>query len=115
MQLDDTPLTQHKRVLDDVLQFPHVPGVGMFHQPGKHVVRYARNLRALQLVELRDDVLDEQRNILAALRQAGQPEMNDADPIVQVFAKRPRTHQVGQVFVRGRHHAHIDGHRLDTS
>ena len=59
-----------------------------------------------------DEVLDQQRNVLAALGQPRQVDRDHLQPVVQVAAERAGRDRVFQVAVGGRQDAHVDLNRL---
>ena len=115
IQLDHAAPAEDERLLDDVLQFTDISRIVMFHEPCHDFIGNARDVLALQVVELRDQVVDQQGNVFAALLKARQFQMDHADAIVQVVAERAGLDQLGQVLVRGRHDTDIDGDRLNTA
>src|SRR5262245_40981465 len=56
-----------------------------------------------------EETLDEQRQILEALAERGQPDLDDGEAIEQVGAKRLRVDLGAQVAVRRRDHANVGG------
>ena len=64
---------------------------------------------------LPQEMLDEQRDVLAPLAQRGQVDVHDVEPVVEVFAERALDHQVLQVLMRGRDHARVDLDRVGAA
>ena len=62
-------------------------------------------------VRLRQESLDEERNIFLALAQRRQRQADDVKAVKQIFAKTPRLDLFLQIPVRRRHNANVD---LDT-
>src|SRR6185503_14016628 len=62
--------------------------------------------------DLPQEVLDEQRNVLAALAQRRQMNVDDVEAVVEVLAERALDHQILEILMRGRDHARIDLDRL---
>src|ERR1035438_6116953 len=87
LQLNHPAPAQHEGVLDNILQLPHVAGEVMFHEPGQHWVGNAGNIFALEPVEPRDEMVNQQRDVLPPVSQARQFNANDMNPIEQVLAK----------------------------
>src|SRR6185312_14535497 len=65
--------------------------------------------RALVLVgELTQEVLDEERDVVAALAQGRQRHAHDVEPVEQVFAELALLHQAAEIAVGGDEDAHVD-------
>jgi hypothetical protein len=64
-------------------------------------------LGAEALVEARDEVVDEEGDVLAALAERGDGERHHVEPEVQVFAEAPGLALLLQVAGAGGHHAHL--------
>jgi len=63
--------TEHESVLNDVLQLTDIPGVIVLHQNCQNPVGDSRDVFALQAIELRDEVLDEERDVIAPIAEPG--------------------------------------------
>ena len=55
------------------------------------------------------EVLGKQQDVLAALAQRGQADLEAAQPIVQVLPEAARGHGLDQIHLGGGHHPHVDG------
>ena len=110
LRLDVAALTEDEGVLDDVLQFADVAGEIMAHERGQGLVRYADDVLALLGAVFADKMLDEQGDVLLALAQGRQADLDHVEPVEQVVAEGARPHQRLQVAVGGGDDAHV---RLD--
>ena len=54
------------------------------------------------------EVLDEQLDVVAALAQRRQHDVDDVEPVVEVFAEPSRAHECRQILVRRRDQPHVD-------
>ena len=61
------------------------------------------------------EMVDEERNVLAALAQRRHREMNHVDPVEQVLPELPLRDQLLEVPVRRGHHPDVGGHRATRS
>jgi hypothetical protein len=59
------------------------------------------------LGDLLEEVRDQQRDVLAPARQRRHLDVHDVEAVVEVLAERAGHHQLLQVAVRGRDHAHV--------
>ena len=57
---------------------------------------------------LGDEVLDEQRDVLAPLAQRRQRDRDDVDAVEEILAERSRLDRLGEIAVRGGDDAHVD-------
>lgn len=65
--VDTSLLAEHESVLQDVFQLPHVARVIVFHQAHEHRVGNAGHILALEPVQSGDEMVHQQRDVLAAL------------------------------------------------
>ena len=68
-EFDETAPAEHEGVLDDVLELPGVAGKVRPHEHVHDLARNARHVLVLDLVESRNEVLDEERDVLSAVAQ----------------------------------------------
>ena len=54
-----------------------------------------------------EEKVDEQRNVVAAIAQRRHVDVDDVEPVEQVFAEQPLGDEIAQVLVRRRDHAHV--------
>ncbi len=67
LKRDDGSFAAHEGVLDDILQFSHVPGVRVILQEVQRVGSHLSDVPAQFAIELVHKVLDQKRHILTAL------------------------------------------------
>ena len=98
-------------MLDDVLQLPNVARVVVLHQYGHDLIREADDILALEAVELRDEVAQQERDILAPFAKGGKVKVDDVQAVVEVLPEFPPDDLLLQVLVaRGDEaHIHADG------
>ncbi|MPN50040.1 hypothetical protein SDC9_197665 [bioreactor metagenome] len=102
-------------MFDDILEFTDIPGKLMLHQTSQHFIRRPRNGFALQPIEPGNEMIYEQRNILAPISQAGQLQPHNVNPIKEVLTKAALLHQLAQVLVSSRNDPHIGLYGLYTT
>ena len=103
---------QQQRLLDRRAQLAHValPDVldaGAQRGAGQRLGRAAEALRRVL-----QEVLDQQRNVLAPLGERRDDELDDAQPVVEILAELPGAHRRLEILVGGGEHAHVDLERL---
>ena len=89
-----------------------LPGQWILRQ---HAVRLRRQLLGLAPVgggELAQEVIGQQRNVLAPLAQRRHVERNHVQPVEQILAKIAALDLLLQILVGGRDHAHVHLHEL---
>ena len=64
---------------------------------------------------LRQEVLDEERDVRAPLAQRGQRDRDHVEPVEEVLAEAALAHLLLEVAVGGRHDPHVDRHRLGAA
>ena len=106
---------QHDRTLDDVLQLAHVarPVVSLHEVEG-----LGRQLQVRLVVlgpVLLQEVMGEQRDVFAPVAQRRQLDLDDVQPIVEVFSELPFGHELLEVDVGRRDDAGVDLLRLDPA
>ena len=87
--------TKRDRTLDGVLEFAHVSRVVMGEQNPQRLRRHPYNLAFAQTIESHNEVVDQERNVLAALAEGRQNDPHHIDSVVQVLTDRPGLHQLG--------------------
>ena len=83
-ELEAIPVAQDEGVLDDVLELAHVAGEVVRHQEAEDLGVNAGDVLPLEAVEPGDEVLDEQRDVLAPLAQRRDLDLHDVDAVVEV-------------------------------
>ncbi|OPZ59375.1 MAG: hypothetical protein BWY87_01038 [Deltaproteobacteria bacterium ADurb.Bin510] len=98
-------------MFDGMLQFTHITGPGVIHQGLLGFGREARDSALETLVEQRQEVLKQQRDVLAALPERRQGELDHLEPVIEILAKFALSDHLAQVAVGGRDHAgaNLDG------
>jgi hypothetical protein len=86
-QLDKPSSAEHERVFDGVFQFANVARIIVFHQSREHILRHADDVLSLEPVELRHEVLDQERDVFSALLQVWQHQADDVNAVKEVFAE----------------------------
>jgi hypothetical protein len=79
---DDISTAEYEGLFYNVFQLAYITGIIVLHQAGHYFVRNARDILALQRIELCNQMLDEQGDILASLLEGWQLEMDYTDAIV---------------------------------
>src|SRR5438093_1441245 len=79
---------------------------------GAGPVRDCANPLAVAFRELADEVGGEQDEIVSPLHQRGEPDRDDREAIVEVFAEASLLDRLLEIAVGGRDQAHVDGDRL---
>ena len=67
-----------------------------------------RRAVAVAAAHVLEEVIDEQRDVLAPLAQRRHVDVDHVDPVVEVLPEQPLGHHLRQGPVRGRDHAHVD-------
>ncbi|MCY1298107.1 hypothetical protein D9M70_475780 [compost metagenome] len=101
-------LGENDAALDDVLQLADVAWPVVVHAGGQGTVGESQGLLAVLLVKTLDEVLGEQRDIVAPLAQGGNRHRKDVQPVVQVGAELAGLDGFHQVFVGGGDDPHVD-------
>ncbi|MBP1637187.1 MAG: hypothetical protein H6Q10_3761 [Acidobacteria bacterium] len=104
VHLDRLGLPGHHQPLEHVLQLAHVPGPRVLEQ-GRQRLRGHRARRVRPLAaEVGEEVLDQRRDVLLALAQGRDVQVNDVQAVVEILPERPLRDHLGQVPVgRGDH------------
>ena len=104
---DDVALGERHRPLERVFQLADVAGpiVGQDHFLGF----WSQRLRPFGALggDVGEEFFDEDRNIVAAIAQRGQMNVDDVEPVVEIGAEAPALDVVFQIAVRRRHDAHV--------
>ena len=87
---DARPRAQHHRALDDVLQLADVARPAVVHQQVERLrLELDAGLAVLRAVLL-EEVLRQRRNVVLALPQRRQVDVDDVQPVVEVLAEPAR-------------------------
>ena len=103
---------QAREPVDDVAQLADIAGVRVVQQERAQSPRHLDRAPLERFGGFVADELEQHRNLVPALAQRRQREMNDAEPIEQVLAEFPFFAQLAQVAVGGRDDARIHGDPL---
>ena len=106
------PGREQQRLLDRRAQLAHValPLVG--HAGPQRVGRERLHLAMEARRGVLQEVVDQERDVLAALGERRDHQLDDAQAIVQVLAEAAGAHRRLEVLVGGGEHAHVDADRL---
>ena len=99
---------QRHRALDHVLELADVAREAVRHQPIHHLVAGPLDRLAELARILLDEVIDEQRDVLAPLVQRRHRDLDHVQPVVEILAEAPGRHLVLQAPVRRADDAHVD-------
>ena len=112
IELNHVCSAEHHGIFDDVLQLPDISRQRMPHQLLQCLFRHTARLAPTLGVELPDEVLDQQRDVLAALRQRWQFDFDDVKSIEEIFPEPPQGNLLRQGLIGGGNDAHIGFQRL---
>ena len=98
----------HGGVADGILQFADVAGPGVALEEEARAGGYTTNLLAELLREFRDEVLDEERQVLFAFGEGGDRDFDHGEAVVEVLAKELVGDRLAQVAVRRGDDADVD-------
>ena len=101
---------EDERAFDVVAQFAHIAGPGVRAELPEHLVRQRQRRHPQRRGELLHEVVHELRDVLRIFAQAGQADVDDREPVVEILAKAAGPDLGGEVAVGGRNDAHIDRH-----
>ena len=105
--VDGIAFAHHAGMGEDVLQFAHVAGPGVARQQDLGARGDAADRFAVLGGHALDEVALEQRQILLALGQSRQFELDHRQPVEQVFPELLAFDHLAQIAVGGGHHADI--------
>ena len=103
-----SPLGQHHRLQDGVLQLAHVAGPGVRVQRRFGLRRERADGLAVLHREHVEEVAREQRNVVAPLAQRRHAQPHDVQAVEEIFAEAPGSHVVFEIAVRRRDDSHVD-------
>ena len=99
---------ENHAALDHVFQLADVARPRVVEQQLAAVVADAGDVFLIKRGVFFQKILNQQRNILAALAQGRDKHGKGVEAVIQVGTKAPLLHGFEQVFIGGRHHAHVD-------
>jgi len=105
----------HDGALDGILQLTHIPRPVVVQ---KHLQGSLGNVGHLFAQLVRDPfhkVRGQQRDVLTPVPQRGDADLDHVQTIVKIVAEPALLHQLGQVLVGGRDHAHVDAHLVASA
>src|SRR6266849_1325061 len=109
--LDDLVSREDRGALDRVLQLAHVARPWIAKEPG-HRRRAQAEAAAQALGGATEEVLGEERNVLAALAQRGQRDRDHVEAIEEVFPEAALANQLLEVAIGRRDDPHVHRDRL---
>jgi len=89
LNADFAARAQHQGVFDGIAQFTDISRPEVGRKPGHRFGGHAGNFLAAFEIVLGDEMLDDDGDVLRALPERRDRKRKDADPKVEVFAKRP--------------------------
>jgi hypothetical protein len=108
-RLDHAAVAQRHRPLQDVGELAHVAGVAVGEEQPLRLGRDGGPRPAQLGGEAVEEVLQEERQVLAPLAQGRHPHLDDVEPVEEILAEPSRLHLLGQVAVGGRDDARRHG------
>jgi hypothetical protein len=96
---DLSPRVQDHHALDQVPELPHVPGPRVPHEDLHGLCRDAREGPVQPARDLLHEVLDQNRDVLAAMPERREVDVQDVEPVVEVPAEPPDGHEAPEVLV----------------
>src|SRR5262245_11990869 len=111
-QLEPSIVRQAHRAMEDVLQLADVPGPRVAHQRLDHVRGNRVDAPADVAGVMRDEVPDEQRNVLGPFPKRGQVDREYVQTVVEVGAEFPCFHELVEQTVRRRDDPDVGPDRL---
>ena len=112
VHVDQLAIVDHDhRAFDQVLQLTDVAGEGVVEQRLDRPLAEAGHVALVTLAVVVQEVLHQQRDVVAPLAQRRQVDREHVEPVEQVFAETPLAHGLAEVFVGRGHHAHVHPQR----
>src|SRR5581483_305543 len=108
--LDDVAARDRERALDRVLKLANVARPRVCEQAIARGRRETLRRDVVGLRELADEVLDERRDVFAALRERRQLDVDDVQAVEDVLAEATGPHLAAQVLVRRGDDPDVDLH-----
>ncbi|GIW39702.1 MAG: hypothetical protein KatS3mg076_0279 [Candidatus Binatia bacterium] len=110
VQVDPRAAREREGSFEDVLELSHVPRPRVFQHAFERSGRDFLGPNSVVPAEGRDEMLDEERDVLLALAEGGKSDRDDVQAVVEVRPKTPRRHFLLEVLVRRGHdpHVHVD-------
>src|SRR5262249_26599092 len=99
---------EHKERLERVLELAHVAGPRVLEERAQRRLGGHLKRRAVAPVEARDEVLDEERHVLAPLAERRQLNGEDAPPLGEIAPDLARLDHTPEIAVRRRDYAHVE-------
>ena len=105
-------LAERDRALDDVLELADVARPVIRHQPPQPLLRHRRRAASELGRQLLQEVLHEERDVVATFAQRRQLDRNHVQPVVEILAKRSFGHHLREIRVRRGDDADVDLDRV---
>src|SRR5207249_5425783 len=99
---------EHDPADHDSLDLPHVARPFVTRQHLERARRHAPHVAVALTRGLPDEVLDEERDVLAPLAERRHVDGHDVQAVVEVLTELARPHRALEVDVGRRDHAHVD-------
>src|ERR1017187_296883 len=109
---DDDSLAEEHGALDEALELAHVSRPRVPDEKIHRLGRDAVHRGAVGRVRLLEEAAHEGLDVGGALAERRQVDGNDVEAVEEVLAELAGLHHALEVAVRGRHDAHVNGHRL---
>src|SRR5262245_37184869 len=112
VELNDLVAAGDDQALDDVLELAHVARPRVLAERDDRLGRDVADDRLMAVAARRQvaqEVLDEQRDVLAPLAERRDDEVDDVDAVEEVLAELPLGDEIAEVAVGRRDHAHVAG------
>ncbi len=103
------------QTFNNIFQLAHITRPVVMHKRLHCSLIKSLHLAVKLLIVLLQKVLDEQRNIALALSQRRHLNVNDIEPVVQIFTKGLRFDHLKEILIGSRHNPHIDANRLGAA
>src|SRR6185437_10817556 len=104
-------LAEREGAFDDVLELTDVAGPRVRHQAPHGFLRHRhRSRRRLLGADLLQEMLDEERDVLAAFAQRRELHGDDVQPVIEVLAERVLRDHLREIRVRGADDPDVDLH-----
>ena len=112
---EDVSLGGHQRPLDCVLKLAHVAEPVLVEEQPEGALRNVRRLLSQLVREPLEEVVGQHGDVLAALAQGWDADVDDVEPVEEIVAERPGRDRLLQVDPGGGNHPHVDVDLLGAS
>ena len=112
---EDVPFGETGGALEHVAQLADVAWPGLLHQPRERLGMQSVGRPPRRAAEALDQAAGDRGDVLPAIAQRRQMDVEDVQAIVEVFAKAPLAHLALQIAVGSDDDAGVDRNRLDRA